>query len=164
MADRLTQLQDCLDQLATQMYATISYTSNFSSPSPIPGQPLQSPDKIAFPPNAQDLTQTTTTQTTTQNPTQPTQSLQQTPEERHTQFLADLHELSRDLIVKEQQIELIIDRLPGIGHSEAAQKQRMTELERELREIEVERVQAVREKERLVERIGGVVLGIRGLS
>lgn len=182
MADRLTQLQDCLDQLATQMYATLSYTSTRAASSPIPGQPLQSPAAPAFPssthatsdaaaPETQTQGSSNPTQTTTSfDPSQPqTQTQTQTQPQTQTRllstrpprhdpaaaFTADLHELARDLIVKEQQIEMLIERLPGIGTSERAQRARMAVLERQLREIEEERARAVAEKERLLERVAG---------
>ncbi|OCL11486.1 CSE2-domain-containing protein [Glonium stellatum] len=203
MADRLTQLQDCLDQLATQMYATLSYTSTRAASAPIPGQPLQSPAGPGFPSSAQadaagtdTQTQTQTqaqaqTQTTTQPSTHQTQpqtqpsqplaassspqtqtqtqlQLQSQPQTQSqhsptTAFTADLHELARDLIVKEQQIEYLIARLPGIGTSERAQRARIAALERQLREVEAQRVEAVREKERLLERVAGRIGGVRGV-
>ena len=178
------------------MYATLSYTSTRAAPSPIPGQPLQSPAAPAFPgsthatsdaaaPETQTQTQTQTqgssnpTQTTTSfDPSQPqTQTQTQTQPQTQTRllstrpprhdpaaaFTADLYELARDLIVKEQQIEMLIERLPGIGTSERAQRARMAVLERQLREIEEERARAVAEKERLLERVAGRIAGVRGL-
>jgi mediator of RNA polymerase II transcription subunit 21 len=174
------------------MYATLSYTSTRAAPSPIPGQPLQSPAAPAFPssthatsdaaaPETQTQTQTqgssNPTQTTTSfDPSQPQTQTQTQPQTqtrllstrppRHdpaAAFTADLHELARDLIVKEQQIEMLIERLPGIGTSERAQRARMAVLERQLREIEEERARAVAEKERLLERVAGRIAGVRGL-
>ena len=167
------------------MYATLSYTSTRAAPSPIPGQPLQSPaapgsthaTSDAAAPETQTQTQTqgssNPTQTTTSfDPSQPqTQPQTQTrrPSTRPPRhdpaaaFTADLHELARDLIVKEQQIEMLIERLPGIGTSERAQRARMAVLERQLREIEEERARAVAEKERLLERVAGRIAGVRGL-
>ncbi|KAF2239833.1 CSE2-domain-containing protein [Viridothelium virens] len=43
MADILTQLQDCLDQLVTQMYASIRYIHLHHSYAAIPSQPDQNP-------------------------------------------------------------------------------------------------------------------------
>lgn len=175
------------------MYATLSYTSTRAAPSPIPGQPLQSPTAPAFPssthatsdaaaPETQTQTQTQAqgssnpTQPTTSDPSQPQTQTQTQPQTqtrllstrppRHdpaAAFAADLHELARDLIVKEQQIEMLIERLPGIGTSERAQRARMAVLERQLREIEEERARAVAEKERLLERVAGRIAGVRGL-
>ncbi len=43
MADRLTQLQDCLDQLATQMFACLRYINSHHDFAAIPGQPDMNP-------------------------------------------------------------------------------------------------------------------------
>ena len=170
------------------MYATLSYTSTRAAPSPIPGQPLQSPTAPAFPSSTHATSDAAAPETQTQgssNPTQttatsdPSQPQTQTQTQPQTQtrllstrpprhdpaaaFTADLHELARDLIVKEQQIEMLIERLPGIGTSERAQRARMAVLERQLREIEEERARAVAEKERLLERVAGRIAGVRGL-
>ena len=173
------------------MYATLSYTSTRAAPSPVPGQPFQSPAAPAFPnsthatsdaaaPEIQAHTQTqgssNPTQPTTSDPSQPQTQTQTQPQTqtrllstrppRHdpaAAFTADLHELARDLIVKEQQIEMLIERLPGIGTSERAQRARMAVLERQLREIEEERARAVAEKERLLELVAGRIAGVRGL-
>ena len=175
------------------MYATLSYTSTRAAPSPIPGQPLQSPAAPAFPSSTHATSDAAAPETQTQsqpqgssNPTQPTtttsdpsQPQTQTQTQPQTQprilstrpprhdpaaaFTADLHELARDLIVKEQQIEMLIERLPGIGTSERAQRARMAVLEKQLREIEEERARAVAEKERLLERVAGRIAGVRGL-
>ena len=171
------------------MYATLSYTSTRAAPSPVPGQPFQSPAP-AFPNSTHATSDAAAPETQTQtqgssNPTQtttsfdPSQSQTQTQTQPQTQtrllstrpprhdpaaaFTADLHELARDLIVKEQQIEMLIERLPGIGTSERAQRARMAVLERQLREIEEERARAVAEKERLLERVAGRIAGVRGL-
>lgn len=174
------------------MYATLSYTSTRAVPSPVPGQPFQSPAAPAFPSSTHATSDAAALETQTQthnqgssNPTQITQPTATTSDPSQTQiqpqtqtrllstrpprhdpaaaFTADLHELARDLIVKEQQIEMLIERLPGIGTSERAQRARMAVLERQLREIEEERARAVAEKERLLERVAGRIAGVRGL-
>jgi mediator of RNA polymerase II transcription subunit 21 len=168
MTDRLTQLQLCLNQLATQMYATLHYTSDRATPSRIPDLRYQiSPARSNFLETQQTQSDETQTQTTTQqsDPTQPqnTQTQPQSQQDSATQFTADLHELARDLILKEQQIELLIDRLPGIGTSERAQRERMRELEQQLQEIEVQRREAVAEKEVLLELVAGAIVGVKGV-
>lgn len=73
-------------------------------------------------------------------------------------FLYRQKELARDLIIKEQQIEYLIGRLPGIGASEAEQEARIRELESELREVEVAREKKARELKKLGKRLE-LVLG-----
>lgn len=67
-------------------------------------------------------------------------------------------ELARDLIIKEQQIEYLIGRLPGIGSSEAEQEARIRELDGKLRQVEAERECKARELRKLEKQLE-VVLG-----
>lgn len=64
-------------------------------------------------------------------------------------------------MLKEQQIEFLISVLPGIGTSERDQEERLKALEAELRVAEEERARAVREKEEVLERLDGVIRGVR---
>jgi mediator of RNA polymerase II transcription subunit 21 len=57
------------------------------------------------------------------------------------------------MLLKEQQIEVLIASLPGLNTSEKEQVERMKELERELEGLEGERVQAVKEREGLLKRV-----------
>ncbi|KAF2199426.1 CSE2-domain-containing protein [Delitschia confertaspora ATCC 74209] len=165
MADILTQVQDCLDQLLNQMHATLYYTNTSCPPSAIEGQPSLG---TSITQQTQDLTQNSSTQraseaaanTQTTDPSLPEIPHPAPPEE----FIRTLHELSRDLVLKEQQIELLISRLPGIGISEKEQIARMQGLERELEAIEEEREEAVREKEELVKVLEGKILGVGALG
>ena len=43
-------------------------------------------------------------------------------------FNATMHEMAQELVLKEQQIEIVIKSLPGIGVNEADQEKRMREL------------------------------------
>ncbi|KAJ5856498.1 uncharacterized protein N7529_010442 [Penicillium soppii] len=192
MADILTQLQTCLDQLATQFYATLGYlttyhdnapttppahipdaapalakiTKNSSSP-PVPAAianraggaaavagnatpplaPPQQPGAVPTAPGNEDP------------------SLPPAPDSPRT-FASRQRELARDLIIKEQQIEYLISVLPGIGASEAQQESRIRELETELRGVEIERAEKVRELKKLRQRLesvlGAVSVGIYG--
>ncbi|KAF2207620.1 hypothetical protein CERZMDRAFT_50822 [Cercospora zeae-maydis SCOH1-5] len=72
-------------------------------------------------------------------------------------FNIGLRELAQDLVLKEQQIEYIVNSLPGLGNSERNQEQRMKELERELREVEIEREKKEVDKRELVEVLGEVI-------
>ncbi|KAK5175474.1 RNA polymerase II mediator complex subunit [Saxophila tyrrhenica] len=163
MADKLTQLQDCLDDLLTQMYASISYIRQRHPYGEIPGQPSQAPKAPEPTTNGAGSTeQTNGTVTTTSQPQQPAPGREGTPPPEEPQaFNAALHELARDLVIKEQQIEYLINSLPGLGSSEADQEKRMRELQVELREVEAERAKAEVEKEALVEGLGKMIVGIK---
>ncbi|KAL9042644.1 MAG: hypothetical protein Q9180_000470 [Flavoplaca navasiana] len=162
MADRLTQLQDCLDQvrfhpfyhhfhptipltpiptnqLATQFYASLRYLStHHSSSSTLPPSPHVAP----FP-------------ATDTNPHQ----RPDTP----TTFAAAQRELATDLVEKVQEIEYLTGTLPGLDKSEESQVRRIRELEQELRMVEEERKAAVGERneclgvlEEVIARVGRV--------
>lgn len=79
------------------------------------------------------------------------------PPEEPAAFNATLRELAQDLILKEQQIEYIVNSLPGIGNSEADQERRMAELEQELRAVEEERRKKEIEREDMVDLLGEVI-------
>lgn len=76
------------------------------------------------------------------------------------QFEEDLKEMAKDLVVKSQQIELLIANLPGVNSSEAEQVQRMKDLEKELEELEGERLQAVQAKEALLKKVEEKIVGV----
>lgn len=84
------------------------------------------------------------------------------PPERPEVFNRAMREMARGLVLQEQQIEYIINSLPGLGDSEASQVSRMRELEVELRAVEVERARAEGEREALVGLLGGLLVqGVR---
>ena len=97
----------------------------------------------------------------TQNATQPAPPSDAAPAlPTKEQFEGDLKEMAKDLVVKSQQIELLIANLPGVNSSEAEQVQRMKELERELEDLEGERLRAVEQKEQLLKRVEEKIMGM----
>ncbi|KAK3076409.1 hypothetical protein LTS18_013117, partial [Coniosporium uncinatum] len=77
-------------------------------------------------------------------------------------FQQRLKELAQDLVAKESQIEHLIDTLPGVGTSQRDQEARLKELEKQLQEVEAERVEAALEKERLLERLDSQIMKMGG--
>lgn len=163
MADRLTQIQDCLDQvllpsllthnhpltphshpqLATQMYASLHYISANHALSPIPTQPF----------DPKGLQPALTSASAPADPASPTSA---TTRAAPTDLAATLRELSRDLVIKEQQIELLVSGLPpGLREARVEQEARVAELEEELRALEVEARGAAERRRWLVERVEG---------
>ncbi|KAJ5645275.1 Mediator complex subunit Med21 [Penicillium longicatenatum] len=189
MADILTQLQTCLDQLATQFYATLGYLSTYHDNSPAippPNVPNAVPalakitKNSTSPPIPASLASKGGTEVAGhgspppqppqqpgaagppegEDPNQPPQ-----PDSPRT-FASRQRELARDLIIKEQQIEYLISVLPGIGASETEQETRIRELEVQLRDVEREREVKIEElrglKKRLESVLGAVSVGIYG--
>ncbi|KAJ5190585.1 Mediator complex subunit Med21 [Penicillium cinerascens] len=191
MADILTQLQTCLDQLATQFYATLGYLTTYHDNSPAippPNVPNAAPAlaRISKNTNAPPVpasvaagaagdgaAQTSPIPPPTQQPgtagetgeAEGDPNLPPQPDSPRT-FAARQRELARDLIIKEQQIEYLISVLPGIGASEAEQESRIRELETQLRDVEKERMAKTKELRRLRGRLesvlGAVSVGIYG--
>jgi mediator of RNA polymerase II transcription subunit 21 len=93
------------------------------------------------------------------NPTQPADT-SAPAQPTHDEFAADIKDMARDLVLKQQQIELLIASLPGLNSSEAQQVQRMKELEGQLEELEGERVRAVKEREELVKLVESRIVGV----
>ena len=137
------------------MYASLSYIQTRHPYGEIPGQPSQAPEPAAS-------ISATSAPTNGEAAGNVAQEPPQTPPPETTERFNDaLHELARDLVIKEQQIEYLINSLPGIGNSEADQERRMRELEVELRQVERERAKAEEEKERMVDLLGRVIVGAK---
>ncbi|KAI0196050.1 mediator complex, subunit Med21 [Xylaria flabelliformis] len=137
MGDRLTQLQDAVDQLATQFIASINYINQHHSLETLGPRdqivviPKQEADQQEVDPHPEDV------------------------------FRAALVELAQDLITKEQQIELLISILPGLDNSEQDQERNIRELEEELKVAEAQRQEAIKEREETLTKINSVIRSIR---
>jgi mediator of RNA polymerase II transcription subunit 21 len=66
------------------------------------------------------------------------------------EFRSGMLELAQDLVVKEQQIELLISLLPGLESTEIDQERCIHELEEEVRIAEAQRLEAVKEKREIM--------------
>ncbi|GAB7348993.1 hypothetical protein MBLNU459_g7972t1 [Dothideomycetes sp. NU459] len=167
MADRLTQLQDCLDDLATQMFASLRYIQTHHAYAPIEGQPDMNPSsETSANPSANPSSDggALTNGTSTGNPAQAGAAGQSngTSESKAEELVPDtpeafqaaLRELARDLVIKEQQIEYLISVLPGLGSSESNQNQRIQALEKELREADDQRKAAMQDREEMLRQLG----------
>ena len=173
MADRLTQLQDCLDQvsrppspgpqlsltnlsqLAIQFYASLKYiTTHHPTPTSF--------NTHASTNSATNASSNPSTNPTSEGPAEQSQSQSQPQDPDYrpdtpTTFVAATKELAHDLILKQKQIEAIIATLPDIGRSEGEQEARIRELEQELQEVEGERAGLVGMKEHLLNRVDSVI-------
>lgn len=77
------------------------------------------------------------------------------------EFRLGQEELARDLVYKEQQIEYLAGRLPGLENSEQDQERLVRELEEELKVAEVQRKEAVRERDEMLAKLDSVIQSIR---
>ncbi|KAK3176505.1 hypothetical protein OEA41_007828 [Lepraria neglecta] len=166
MADRLTQLQDCYDQLATQFYASIRYISLHHNASALPAPvPLPTTSSTSGGANGQIARPNSTTNTQqSQAVVEPPDPSSLPPEQRPdtpTTFAVAQKELAHDLILKTRQIEYLIGVLPGIGEGQESQEERIRRLDGELRGALEERRVVERERERWVGLMEGVVGGVR---
>ncbi|CAN9131139.1 unnamed protein product [Alternaria alternata] len=154
MGDILTQIQDELDMLLNQMSAALREIRENAPPSVPPGQPRL--DTFA------ELEARTAAENAQQNPTTDASQQATAPPARSSpeQFQKDLKELAQDITLKEQQIERLIAHLPGLNWSEKEQVERMKELERQLEDLEGERIKAVKDKDTLMKIVEDKIAGV----
>ncbi|KFH47818.1 Mediator of RNA polymerase II transcription subunit-like protein [Hapsidospora chrysogenum ATCC 11550] len=136
MGDRLTQLQDAVDQLAQQFVAALHFVHKRHDL-----EVLGPNDKV------RDVNQ---------EPEQ--REVDPLPAD---EFRAGMSELSRDLITKEQQIEYLISMLPGLQNSKQDQDRLIKELEEELKAAEADRQVALKERDQVLAELDKVIRSIR---
>lgn len=129
MADRLTQVQLCLDQLVAQFNATINYVNSQSEMALLDDDP-NSVFNIAA------------------NAPQP--GKKEESQEPAPNFNNVVNELSTDIILKARQISMIIDSLPGIGTLPNQQLDTIRDLIQELKDTEAERTRKIEQKDELL--------------
>src|ERR1700753_1562428 len=124
MADRLTPLQDCLDQFLVQMFATVRYIDTHHSYEHIDGQTDQfTPVTDSMLSQSDTAAHTTSQQSQPSHNAEPASSSNPHPDPPSL-FTQRLSELAQDLVLKEQQIEALVAALPGMGSSQEAQEAR----------------------------------------
>lgn len=143
------------------MYASLSYINTHHSASPIPNQPFQTAQSNDNPPSENPTANTLATATAEPYTTNPNTPLPSGPSTSDADFAAALRELSRDLVLKEQQIEYIVARLPGIGSSRVEQEVRIRALEAESERVDEELEEAGRVKDELVRSVEAAIWRVR---
>lgn len=155
------------------MYAALNYVQTHHPYGNIPGQPSQAPASAPISAPNSAVPQSAISQPTNGNTSQqangvshpsqqPVEQQEEArpgtpPPDRPEVFDHALRELAQGLVLQEQQMEVLINSLPGLGSSEANQVRRMRELEAELREVEAERARAEEEREGMVDVLGEVL-------
>ncbi|MCJ1444931.1 MAG: RNA polymerase II mediator complex subunit [Stictis urceolatum] len=153
--DIITSLQTSLDQLATQLYASLKYTTThhpLSAPSALASAVIK-PSSLPNP--------TSTPGSPLPNKTEKTEAPPASPTHRpldQAAFEADIRELAVDLVAKQRLIEELIRKLPAdVVAEERVQEGRIEELERELRGVEGEVRRVGERREEVLARVEGVV-------
>ncbi|KAG4024956.1 hypothetical protein MFRU_076g00030 [Monilinia fructicola] len=143
MADRLTQLQDAIDELALQFVASLVWVNKHHDYQIL---------------NSSDIVRKDTKKDESGEALPNEDGLEPLPKDK---FEEGQRELAQDLITKEQQIEMLITALPGLENSENDQQQTIQRLERELKEEEERRKQALKEKEAILAKLEGVIRSVK---
>ncbi|KAF7887114.1 uncharacterized protein EAF02_003761 [Botrytis sinoallii] len=143
MADRLTQLQEAIDELALQFVASLVWINKHHD------YQILSPT---------DMVRKDTKKDESGEALPNEDGLEPLPADK---FKEGQLELARDLIIKEQQIEVLISALPGLEDSENKQHQTILRLEQELKEEEERRKEALKEKEAVLARLDGVIRSVK---
>ncbi|KAF2763704.1 hypothetical protein EJ03DRAFT_356414 [Teratosphaeria nubilosa] len=152
MADRLTQLQDAVDNLLDLMIDSINYNQDKHPHAPITGQPvLEAP----APPGAAPKTNGDADAKKEAGDADAPKP--ETPEA----FEAMQREMAKKIVLQEQQAEIITNSLPGLGSSEAKQMRRLAELKIELEDVQRERDEAEKGREFVLSMLTEALVGIK---
>lgn len=157
------------------MYASLNYIQQKHPYGDIPGQPSQAEPPAPAPKDAQALTNGDGTTATNAGAANGTAKVKEEKKEEDKKadgapthipdqpevFESTMREMARSLILQEQKAEILINSMPGIGHSEENQKARMAALMEELKQVEGERAKAEVDRERMIETLGDVIVGIQ---
>jgi len=159
MADRLTQLQVCLDQLVEQFNATINYVNTNSELALLDDDPNSVINlAVAAPLPGQASSGTGGANTTNASNTASNHPLTKADVEQ--KFDNTINELATDIILKSRQISMLIDSLPGIGVPPQEQLQIILDLTEELKQVEKDRVEKINEKDKLLKWCESLILEV----
>lgn len=145
--DVLTQLQIEYNQLLTQYFSTYSYLAQrhpLLAPQEIPDLKFTSQKIAPTGPGSED----------TEKIPYPLQ-----PQDQKT-FDDAQQELAEDLVLKTQQIQSLIARLPGIDQDEQQQAEDIRKLAVQVEDVEKERRAKRKEMRQLVKRLDAVIGGM----
>ncbi|KAK6606249.1 RNA polymerase II transcription mediator [Botrytis cinerea] len=161
MADRLTQLQEAIDELALQFVASLVWVNKHHdyqtlSPTDMVRKDTKKDESGEALPNEDGCEHASPYHMPIL--THPFTIVEPLPADK---FKEGQLELARDLIIKEQQIEVLISALPGLEDSETKQHQTILRLEQELKEEDERRKEALKEKEAVLARLEGVIRSVK---
>ncbi|KIW25817.1 uncharacterized protein PV07_08960 [Cladophialophora immunda] len=181
-SDILTQLQTCYDQLLTQFFATLSYLSQrhpLVAPDPDPTDPFTNPpsglsvaarageregqtSQAVSPPGDAARPQAAKSQTAIVHPGPEDTDRAPFPLRpvAPRTFANAQRELAEDLVLKGQQIEMLISRLPGIGKGAQQQAEDIRVLADKVQKMEQERKARRREMKEYADRLERVIMAM----
>lgn len=140
------------------MFASLHYISEHHANADIPGQQYHGPIGREF------ESKPTITNGVAHDEDGAQQNSQEADDNRQVDspetFNAALQEIARDLVLKEQQIETLIDSLPGRNHTQEQQEERMRQLSEELDHMDRGLEDAAKEKAQLLQRVESMILKV----
>lgn len=141
--------------MLTMMYANLKYIQDKAPYSEIERQPSQAPQSAIT--NGETATNGDGAAAAQNGNNEAGTPVPEAPDK----FKHELEDRAKDLVLQQKAMEYIIERLPGLGNSEAEQEKRMRELESELRQVEEERARKEVEKEAMVDLLGEAIGNVK---